>query len=71
MVHVKHASVADGTVMTSFRLENVTHQTIASSFLLWVTEMKTPKNRNLTWISCHSLNERPNSHKKNQVECDK
>jgi len=49
-------------MMASFRLENVANQTISFSLQIMVSEMKTPKGRNLSRISDHCLNEAPSKH---------
>ena len=33
--------------------------------------MKTPKNRNLSWVRCHCLNERPDQQNEDEVEKNK
>lgn len=40
MIHVQDTSIACGTVMTSLRLEYITHQAISSAFVLRITQMK-------------------------------
>ena len=71
MVHVEDAPVTGRAVMAAFRLENVAHEAVTAALLLWITQMKAPKNWNLARVSCHSLNERPECHKEDKMETDK
>ena len=68
MVHVEHTSVARRAMMASLWLENVTHQTITTTLILWVTKMEAPKDWNLSWVSSHRLYERPYQHEKEYIE---
>jgi hypothetical protein len=40
MVHVEDTSVADRTVMASFRLEDMADETVSSLFYLSIVQMK-------------------------------
>ena len=68
MIHVKYTSIANRTMMASFRFENVTHKAITTTFLFRITKMEAPKNWNLSRIGCHCLYEGPNKHNENQIE---
>ena len=57
MVHVQYTSVASGAVMASLGLKDVSHQAIPPSFILRVTEVEAPEDRNLSRISEHRLEE--------------
>ena len=57
MVHIKNTPIARRTVMASLWLENVTHQAITATLILWVTKMEAPKDWNLSWVSSHRLYE--------------
>jgi hypothetical protein len=41
MVHVKYASIAGGTVMASFRFEDMTNQAVSSFFMFGVIQKET------------------------------
>jgi hypothetical protein len=57
-------------MMAPFRLENITHQTIPSSFILIVSEMESPEYWHLPWICGHRLKKRPHKHRKQKVVND-
>jgi hypothetical protein len=59
MIHIENASVAGRAMMTSFRFKYVAHQAITSSFVFWITQVETPKDWYLAWISGHNLEEGP------------
>ena len=63
MVHVKYASITSRAMMTTFRLEHITHKAISASFVFIVTQVETPEYRYLSRISRHCLEERPEQHK--------
>jgi hypothetical protein len=71
MVHVQYTSVASGAVMASLGLKYVAHQAIPPSFILRVTEVEAPEDRNLSRISEHRLEEWPNKQDKYHVEENK
>lgn len=60
MVHIKYTPVAGGTVMASFRLEDIAHEAVPSSFILTISQVKAPENRDLAGVCKHGLEERPN-----------
>ena len=68
MVHVEHAAVAGRAVMAAFGFENVAHQTVATAFVLRVTQMEAPENRYLAWVRGHCLHEGPDEHDEEHVE---
>ena len=57
-------------MMATLWLENVAHQTIASSLVLRVTKIEAPENRYLAWICCHCLKEAPDEQNKEHIEED-
>ena len=59
MVHVEHAPVARRAMMATLRLKYVAHEAVAATFVLRVTQVEAPEDWNLTWVSCHRLDERP------------
>jgi len=54
--------------MAAFWFENVAHQTVATAFVLRVTQMEPPENRYLAWVRGHGLREGPNEHDEEDVE---
>ena len=62
VIHVKHATIAGGTVMASFRFEYIAHQAISPSFVFVVAEMEAPEYWYLPWIRSHRLKKRPKQH---------
>ena len=54
--------------MASFWLENVAHETISASLILWVSQVKAPEDWDLSWIGSHGLDEGPYHHEENQME---
>ena len=68
MVHVQHASVATGTMVASFRFEDVTHEAISTSLIFRIAEMEAPEHWNLAWIGSHRLDEGPHHHYEHDVE---
>ena len=67
MIHVKDTSVTAGTVMASFRLEDIAHKAVVSSLVLWISQVETPKHRHLAWICDHCLEKRPQKHEKDHM----
>ena len=57
MIHIKNTPIARRTMMASFWLENVTHQTVTTTLVLWITKMEAPKDWNLSRVGSHRLNE--------------
>ena len=57
MVHIKNTPIARRTMMASLWLENVTHQAVTTTLVLWITKMEAPKDWNLSWVSSHRLYE--------------
>ena len=55
-------------MMAALWLENVAHETVTASLILWVTEMEAPEDWNLSRVCCHALNERPDQHKEEYME---
>jgi len=55
-------------MMATLWLENVAHEAVTASFVLWVTEMEAPEDRYLAWICCHALNEGPDKQDEEHVE---
>jgi len=71
MVHVQHTSVACRAVMASFRLKNIAHQAVSPSFILRVTQVEPPENRDLARVREHGLEEGPHQQHKYHVENNK
>ena len=59
VIHVDDTPIADGAVMTSLRLKQIAHQTVAFSFFLTIVYMEAPERRNLAWVCHYHLNETP------------
>lgn len=68
MIHVEHTPIAGGAVMTSFRLEHVAHQAVASPLIFGVAQVEAPENRDLARIRGHRLKEGPGEHNKQQMK---
>ena len=68
VVHVQHTPIARLTVMTSLRLENVAHKTVAAALDLRISHMEAPKDGHLTRLHRHGLVEGPNHHDEEEVE---
>ena len=68
MVHVENTTIAGGAMMAALWLENIAHETVTASLVLWVTEMEAPEYWYLSWVSCHALNEGPDQHKEENME---
>jgi hypothetical protein len=54
-------------MMTPLWLKYITHQAISSSLIFVITEVKSPKYRNLARIGGHGLKERPHQHKEEYI----
>jgi hypothetical protein len=67
MIHVKHTSIACGAVMASLGLEDVAHEAVSSPLVLVVTQMESPEDWNLSWVSCHGLEKRPDKHHEENI----
>ena len=62
MVHIEDASVAARAVMAPFRLEDIAHETVTASLVLWVTQVEAPKYGDLARVCRHGLHKRPTHH---------
>lgn len=54
--------------MASLRLKNVAHKAVAAALVLGVAQVEPPEHGDLPWVGRHALNERPDQHKKEEVE---
>ena len=70
MIHVQDALFTGWTVMTSFRLKKIAHQTVSSSSPFWISNSESPIDRYLPWISKHCLEEWPNKHSEHYMKYD-
>ena len=68
MVHVEDAAIARGAMMASLRLEDVAHEAIAATLVLWVTIVLAPEDGHLARICRHALNEGPDEHEEEKME---
>jgi hypothetical protein len=68
VVHVQHATVARRAVMAPLWFKDIAHQTIPSSLVLRVAQVKAPKHRHLPRVCRHCLHEGPYQHDKENVE---
>eukprot|EP00354_Favella_ehrenbergii_P001721 CAMPEP_0170461760 /NCGR_PEP_ID=MMETSP0123-20130129/7537_1 /TAXON_ID=182087 /ORGANISM="Favella ehrenbergii, Strain Fehren 1" /LENGTH=172 /DNA_ID=CAMNT_0010726845 /DNA_START=755 /DNA_END=1273 /DNA_ORIENTATION=- len=68
MVHVENAAIARAAVMAPLRLEDVTHEAVAASLVLGVTQVEAPEDGDLPRICRHALNEGPDEHEEDDVK---
>lgn len=59
MVHIQHAPIAGRAVIAPLRLENIAHQAISTSFILWVAQVEAPKHWDLARVGGHWLEKGP------------
>ena len=55
-------------MMASLRLEDVAHEAIAATLVLWVTIVLAPEDGHLARICRHALNEGPDEHEEEKME---
>lgn len=68
VVHVEYAPAAGGAVVTPLWLEDVAHQTVATSLVFCVAQVEAPKHWHLPRVGSHDLEERPHQHAEQQME---
>jgi len=68
MVHVQDTPITGRAVMASLRLEDVAHQAIPPSFILRVSQIEAPEDRDLARVSKHGLEEGPNEQDEDHVK---
>ena len=59
VIHVENTTITNRAMMASLWFENVTHETVTTTFLFWVAQVEAPKHWHLTWVSGHGLYEGP------------